>query len=125
MKHEIDVALALRQPWGSASVSVSGTQYWNDAKNPNVDVYGSANVRLVRGLSLNVFGSYAFVRSQRYLPAAGASRDDLLLQLRQLRTSYQYWGGFGFSYTFGSVYNNVVNPRFGSSGGGGMTIIMN
>jgi len=40
-----------------------------------------------------------------------------------LRTSYEYWGGFGLSYTFGSVYNNVVNPRFG--GGGGNMIIMN
>jgi hypothetical protein len=125
LKHELDVALGFRQPWGSSSISVSGTQYWNDAKNPNLNIYGSVSVRLVRGLSLNAYGSYAFVRSQRYLPAEGASRDDVLLQLRQLRTSYQYWGGFGFSYTFGSVYNNVVNPRFGSSGGGGMTIIMN
>jgi hypothetical protein len=125
MKHQLDVALGLRQPWGSASLSVSATQYLNDVKNPNVDLYGSMSVRLVRGLSLNVYGSYAFVRSQRYLPVQGATRDEVLLQLRQLRTSYQYWGGFGFSYTFGSVYNNVVNPRFGSSGGGGMTIIMN
>jgi len=30
-----------------------------------------------------------------------------------------------FSYTFGSIYNNVVNPRFGNSRGGGMMIIMN
>lgn len=125
MKHELDVALGLRQPWGSASLSVNGTQYWNDARNPNVDVYGSTSVRLLRGLSLNFYGGYSFVRSQRYLPVQGATRDEVLLQLRQLRTSYSYYGGFGFSYTFGSVYNNVVNPRFGSSGGGGMTIIMN
>jgi hypothetical protein len=26
------------------------------------------------------------------------------------------------SKSFGSIYNNVVNPRFGSSGGGGMSI---
>jgi hypothetical protein len=124
-KHQLDVALGLRQPWGSASVSVTGTQFWNDARNPNVDFYESLSVRLFRGLSANAWGGYSFVRSQRYLSAAGATPDEVLLQLRQLRTSYQYWGGFGFSYTFGSVYNNVVNPRFGSSSGGGMTIIMN
>jgi hypothetical protein len=101
---------------------VSGTQYWNDASHPNLNIYGSTSVRLVRGLSLNAYGSYSFVRSQRYLSAAGATPDEVLLQLRQLRTSYQYWGGIGFSYTFGSVYNNVVNPRFG--GGGGMMITM-
>jgi hypothetical protein len=125
LKHVLEVSLGLRQPWGSASLSVSGTQYFNDARHPNLDLYGSLSVRLFRGLSANWFGGYSFVKSQRYLSAAGATPDEVLLQLRQLRTSYQYWGGFGFSYTFGSVYNNVVNPRFGSSGGGGMTIIMN
>jgi hypothetical protein len=124
-KHELDVALGLRQPWGSASLSLSGTQFWNDARNPNLDLYGSLSVRVIRGLSANAWGGYSFVRSQRYLRAEVATPQDVLLQLQQLRTSYQYWGGFGFSYTFGSVYNNVVNPRFGSSGGGGMTIIMN
>jgi hypothetical protein len=37
---------------------------------------------------------------------------------RQLATSYSYSVYFGVSYTFGSIFNNVVNPRFGSSGGG-------
>lgn len=124
LKHNLDVSLGLRQPWGSASVSISGTQYWNDARHPNLDLFGSLSVRLMRGLSANAWGGYSFVRSQRYLSAAGATPDEVLLQLRQLRTSYQYWGSFGFSYTFGSVYNNVVNPRFGSSGGG-TTIILN
>lgn len=125
LKHDLNVALGLRQTWGNASISVSGTQYWNDARNPNVNIYGSMSVRLVRGLSLSCYGGYSFIRSQRYLPAAGPTQNDVLLQLRQLRTNYSYWGGFGFSYTFGSVYNNVVNPRFGSGSGGGMTIIMN
>jgi hypothetical protein len=125
LKHELDVSLGLRQPWGSASISVAGTQYFNDARHPNLDLYGSLSVRLFRGLSANMYGGYSFVRSQRYLSAAGATPDEVLLQLRQLRTSYEYWGGFGFSYTFGSVYNNVVNPRFGSSGGGTTIIISN
>jgi hypothetical protein len=120
LKHELDAALSRREPWGSVSVSLSATQYWNDARNPNVDVYGSVSVRVMRGLSVNAYGQYSFVRSQRYLAAAGATPDEVLLQLRQLRTHYQYYVSFGFSYTFGSVYNNVVNPRFGSSGGGGM-----
>jgi len=28
------------------------------------------------------------------------------------------------SYSFGSIYNNIVNSRFGNQGGGGTTIIM-
>jgi len=121
--HELEIGLGLRQPWGSANFSVSGTQYWNDARNPNASIFGSANIRIVRGLSVNFYGGYSFIRSQRFLSAANTTQEDVLLQLRQLRTSYEYWGGFGFSYTFGSTYNNVVNPRFG--GGGGTMIIMN
>lgn len=121
--HELEVGLGLRQPWGSASFEVSGTQYWNDASHPNANVFGSANIRIFRGFSVNFYGGYSFIRSQRFLSAADASQEDILLQLRQLRTSYDYWGGFGLSYTFGSTYNNVVNPRFG--GGGGSMIIMN
>jgi hypothetical protein len=30
---------------------------------------------------------------------------------------------FGLSYTFGSIFTNVVNPRFGSTGGGMSVII--
>jgi hypothetical protein len=122
-RHSLEVGLGLRQPWGNASISLSGTQFWNDARNPNVDLYGSMEVRIVRGLSANFYGGYSFVRSQRFLPALSETPEDVLLQLRQLRTSYEYWGGFGLSYTFGSVYNNVVNPRFG--GVGGNMIIMN
>jgi hypothetical protein len=125
LRHDLNIALGLRQPWGSASVSLNGTQYWNDARNPNLSISGSLSVRLMRGLSLSPWGTYSFVRSQRYLPAAGPTAEDVLLQLRQLRTNYTYYGGFTFTYTFGSVYNNVVNPRFGNSGGGTTIIISN
>jgi hypothetical protein len=109
--HSLGTALALRQPWGSTAVSVGGTQYWNDTRNPNVDITGNVEVRIARGLSLSASASYNFVRSQRFLSASDASDAEVLLQLRQLRTAYQYSGRLGLSYTFGSVYNNVVNPR--------------
>jgi hypothetical protein len=28
----------------------------------------------------------------------------------------------GFQFQFGSIFTNVINPRFGSSGGSGMSI---
>ena len=112
LKHTLNAALEFEQPWGNADLSVSGTQYWNDVRNPNVDIWASTEIRIVRGLSANFWGGYSFVRSQRYLSAADATQEEVLLQLRQMRTSYEYYMGFGFSYRFGSVYNNVVNPRF-------------
>ncbi|MDZ7341730.1 MAG: hypothetical protein ONB27_10280 [candidate division KSB1 bacterium] len=52
------------------------------------------------------------------LPLAGATLEEVLLRQRQLETSYNYWTSIGLSYTFGSIYNNIVNPRFGGSGSG-------
>ena len=44
----------------------------------------------------------------------GASLEEVLLQRRQLETTYNYFFQVGFSYSFGSIFSNVVNPRFGS-----------
>lgn len=38
---------------------------------------------------------------------------DILIRLRQLQSGYSYFMSVGLSYTFGSIFNNVVNPRFG------------
>jgi hypothetical protein len=58
------------------------------------------------------------IRNQLYLPRGEATDEEILVRQRQLATSYQYYISVGFSYSFGSIYNNVVNTRFqGSSGG--------
>ena len=44
--------------------------------------------------------------------------DELLLRRTELATEFNYSLSVGFSYTFGSVYSNVVNPRFGGGFGG-------
>lgn len=37
----------------------------------------------------------------------------------ELETGFEYDVSVGFSDTFGSIFNNVVNPRFEGGGGGG------
>ena len=66
----------------------------------------------IGGLEFNIFGRYSRVRDQLYLPAGDATTEEILLSLRQLQTGYEYSMSAGLSYTFGSIYNNVVNPRF-------------
>ncbi len=39
----------------------------------------------------------------------------MLLHVQQLPTGYSYYANFGITYRFGSIFNNVVNPRFGGS----------
>jgi hypothetical protein len=74
------------------------------------------NVRLFKGFSVNLFGEFSRTRDQVYLPRGEASTEEILLRQRQLLTGYQYSFEFGFSYTFGSIFNNIVNPRFGGGG---------
>ena len=65
-----------------------------------------------KGFRFSVGGSYELIHDQISLPKFNASRDDLLIQRRLIATSYNYFVGIGFSYTFGSIYNSQVNPTF-------------
>ena len=76
-----------------------------------------ADVRLFRGFTLNVEGSYSRVRDQIYLAAGGATDEEVLLRVRRLQTGYRYRTLVGFSYQFGSIFNDVVNPRWSSTTG--------
>ena len=61
-------SLSLRQPWGSSTVSVTASNFMNDPSKNRVTLFANANVRIVRGLSVNFFGNIARVRDQ--VPAA-------------------------------------------------------
>jgi hypothetical protein len=53
------------------------------------------------------------IRDQIGLPARGATDEEILLRLRRLQSGYEYQFGFSLTYTFGSIFSSVVNPRFG------------
>ncbi len=111
-EHTLEASVGYQQPWGSLHFSLSGAQYLHDLSRYRVGLFGSLDLRLVRGLSLNLFGDVSRIRNQIDLPAGGATTDEVLLRRRQLGTSYRYFVSAGLSYTFGSIFNNVVNPRF-------------
>ena len=115
--HRLGTSLSLRQPWGTASGSVDFSQYLNQPGKYGISAYGSTNVRLFKGFSFNVFTSLSRTRNQIYLPRGEATTEEILVRQRQLATGYQYYVSFGLSYSFGSIFNNVVNPRFGGGGG--------
>lgn len=110
--------LDVRQPWGSANASVEGGHYLHDISRYHASLFGGGNVRLFKGLSLNLFASLQSLHDQLYLSSFGVTDEQALLRARQQATNYRYSSFVGLSYTFGSIYNNVVNPRFGGSGGG-------
>jgi hypothetical protein len=116
MDHRAEVGLSLRQPWGSTSAQFSFSQYLNQPSKYSLGLFGGGNFRIVKGLSFDMFGEFSRTRDQIYLPRGEASTEEILLRQRQLLTGYQYFFNFGISYSFGSIFNNIVNPRFGGAG---------
>jgi hypothetical protein len=122
VRQSLTAALSVTQPWGSANVSLTGSHLLQDFKQNRAVLFGSVSLRVVKGLSLSIFGDVERIHDQRALPAAGATPSEILLRRRELLTSYSYYSYISLSYRFGSTLNNVVNPRFG---GGGNFIFFN
>lgn len=108
-------ALNAKQKWGSAGISLTGSHYLESIKKNRIQFSGNLDIRLFTGLSLNLSLSLSLVHDQISLPRQGASEEEILLRQRQIETQYYYSGSIGFKYSFGSLFNNVVNTRFAYS----------
>ncbi len=107
--------LEVKEPWGSAEASIEGSHYFHNLKMNRLEIRGELSLRLFKGLSLTLDAGYERVRDQLGLPKGDLKLEEVLLQRRELATDYNYSLSVGLSYTFGSIFSNVVNPRFGSS----------
>jgi hypothetical protein len=123
--HSMNIAYEVVQKWGSIDVSLNYSNYLHDWSKNNLSLNGYIDLRIAKGLSLNFGGGASLIHDQLGLVKGGATTEEVLLRRKELATQFQYFTSFGFTYTFGSIYNNVVNPRFGNGGGGGMMIMMN
>lgn len=108
------------QPWGDVNVALEASHFitrldasstWEEPQF-NLELGGRFNVRLIRGLSANLFGSIEMVRGQLHLSAAELTEEEIVAQQRELATDYRYFVSVGLSYRFGSIFSSVVNPRF-------------
>ncbi len=109
-----EIALELKQEWGTINTSVEGSVYLHDFSKNRIQVWGGVSIRVFEGLSFNIDGFYTRQHDQLSIRKGQASLQDVLLQRQQIESGYEYYSWFGLSYTFGSIYNNIVNPRFGN-----------
>jgi len=114
----LEVTLELKEKWGTISTSLEGSHYFYDFRKNRLELWGEVSLRIFKGLSFNVYGGGSRIHDQLSLPKGGASWEDVLLQRTQLETSYNYYFSVGLSYTFGSIFSKIVNPRFGGSSTG-------
>jgi hypothetical protein len=115
----IRAAYQIQKKWGNVNFSVSASNYLHDFTKNRVDFWGFTRLRIIKGLSLSVNAGVSYINNQLNLAKGDLSEAERLLRLKAQATNFYLQGGVGLSYTFGSIYNNVVNPRFGNSGGGG------
>ncbi|MBC7361441.1 MAG: hypothetical protein H5U06_04060 [Candidatus Aminicenantes bacterium] len=124
VSESLSITLDLREKWGSISTSIEGSHYFHDFSKHNLSVFSTVSLNLVKGLNAFVFGGASLIHDQLSLPKGGATWEEVLLRRKMLATSYSYFFAVGLSYNFGSIFTNVVNPRFGSVSSGGVQIMI-
>jgi hypothetical protein len=112
-QEELWITLAMIEPWGKANVGLSGSHYFHDFSRYRLQLSGGLAIRLIEGLSLDISGRTSRIHDQLNLPKGSLSKEDVLLRRTELATDYNYSVSFGISYSFGSIYSDAVNPRFG------------
>jgi len=116
-QQRLEIGAGFQQPWGEIDFSLEGSSYLHDFARHRVDLFSRLDVRLFRGLSLDIEANVARIKDQLYLPRREIPDDEILLRRRELGTDYEYDLELGFSYFFGSPFNNIVNPRMARGGG--------
>lgn len=109
------LSFEINEPWGYGRFSLEGRHYFHDLEKRRLTFDGRVSFRLAKGLSFDVRGRYSATQDQLALAKDDASLEELLLQRKELASDYRYDISFGVGYRFGSIFSNIVNPRFGGS----------
>jgi hypothetical protein len=112
--HSLQTTFELKERWGSLETSLEGSHFLHDFSKRRLEFSCNLNFRLIEGLSINVRGIASMIQDQLALRKSEVDEKDILLRRREIATNFDYYVSFGFRYTFGSIYSNVVNPRFGN-----------
>ncbi|MFH0893354.1 MAG: hypothetical protein V2A54_02870 [Bacteroidota bacterium] len=112
LQHSIGMGMNYITKWGSTTTSLSYSNYLHDFTMNNLYISTSLTARLFKGFSLSGYLYFSMIHDQVALTKGTASLEEILLQQQQLATQFSYYFNIGVTYTFGSIYNNVVNPRF-------------
>ncbi len=104
--HTLSAAYNILQKWGSVNISANYTNTLDNWSNNSLDLESYMNIRVTKGLMFTVSGSYSLFKSETFSSLIGEYPGILLDKHHSTSVSC------GIAYTFGSIYRNVVNPRF-------------
>lgn len=112
LQQSVRMITSFTKPWGSINIGIFYSNYFDDFKKNNLSFNGAVSWRITKGLNFALWGYYGLIHDQISLRKGTATRDQLLIKNRELLSGFEYNLGIGFSYRFGSILNNIVNPRF-------------
>jgi hypothetical protein len=112
VQNEAVLGATLTRSWGTVELSADGSHYLHDITKNRLALYGSVSLRVIAGLSVSLSGGYDVINDQLALRKRNLTDVEQLLQLCETPTGYSYWTSVSVTYTFGSVFSNIVNPIF-------------
>lgn len=108
----VDVTYTHIAPWGNISSTLTGSDYLNHAKAYRLDLVNQVNFRVAKGLFFNITGNASLINNQLSLSSVSLTPEQIILKQRETLTNFSYSMQIGVRYTFGSIFNNIVNPRY-------------
>jgi len=111
-EHTLTLGGSVKQQWGNITSEISYESFLNDSSLNAFSFYLGTNFRLTKGLSFDISGNYDITNNQVNLAGGDLSLEELLLRQQQVKSGYNYFFRIGLSYSFGSMFNTIVNPRF-------------
>ncbi|MEA1875631.1 MAG: hypothetical protein U9N86_02090 [Bacteroidota bacterium] len=109
----LSASFELKERWGSLRANLEGSHFFHDFSKFSFDISGYMNLRIFEGFSMDISAGYSAIRDQLALRKGGATETEIFLHQKEIANNYRMYADIGFRYTFGSIYSNVVNPRFG------------
>lgn len=111
--HALSLIVDLNQAWGSVQAVLQANEFIDAPKRWRLAAGLTFTLALVAGLALQFEGEVAWIHDQINLRRRELTDREIFLETRELEKTVSLTAEFGFSYTFGSVHDTIVNPRFG------------
>jgi hypothetical protein len=111
--HALSLIADVHQAWGSLQWIGQLNSFLDEPQLSRLSTGATLALRLAEGLAVTLQGQAAFVQDLISIRGRPVTDTELLLDVAQLPTSYTAELELGITYTFGSVHNTIVNPRFG------------
>jgi len=111
----------LIKKWGNIHAGLNYSTYLHDTALNSMGFSFGTNLRIAKGLNFNTYTYYGISHDQINIAGGNLSLEETLLAQKELQSGYNYFVSLGLSYSFGSIYNTIVNPRFENESGGGRT----